>query len=133
SWKWRRMLPAGLAVLALGGPAHSQNLQSQPQSQSQSLGDLARQVRKDKAADAASHRVITNDDIGGSPSSGNSLGLSGTTAPSADKPVSLETAQRAIENVDAKMKQLDAMDRVTLETCPSGAGSRFPWPPRLGR
>ena len=71
-----------------------------------SLGDLARQLRKDKTNPSAA-KVVTNDDIAASKDSG-SPGFG------AQAPGSAESAQAAIEKIQATINKLDSMDRATL-------------------
>jgi hypothetical protein len=81
---------------------------------SPSLGDVARQLRKDKS-DAAPKKVITNDDLpanagsssaGGLGAIGDSKGLS--------KSGDTESPEVAIGKMEAAIKLLDSTDRATL-------------------
>jgi hypothetical protein len=80
---------------------------------SPSLGDLARQLRKDNP-NPSTAKVVTNDDIAPSKNS-SSLGLGvASDTQVLGKSGDAEAAQAAIDKVEAKMKQLDSMDRATL-------------------
>ena len=80
---------------------------------SPSLGDVARQLRKEKI-DAAPKKVITNDDLpanagssaGGLGAIGDSKGLS--------KSGDTESPEAAIAKMEAAMRLLDSMDRASL-------------------
>ena len=101
------IVPVGLLVaLAMCAPVHSQD--------SPSLGDLARQNQKSKSA-TSSAKVLTNDDIGPAKAS-SPLGLAtaGSAWPRPSDVSNPESAQGAIADVEAKMNELDAMDRATL-------------------
>lgn len=76
---------------------------------SPSLGDLARQLRKDKP-NSSTAKVLTNDDIAPSKDSG-SPGLSVQVL---SKPGSSEAAHSEIDKMEAKMTALDSVDRATL-------------------
>ena len=76
---------------------------------SPSLGDLARQLRKDKPNPSAA-KVLTNDDIAPSGDSG-SPELSVQVL---SKPGSSEAAHSEIDKMEAKMNALDSVDRATL-------------------
>jgi hypothetical protein len=126
------MFPTRLLVLvalvsALSMPGHSQD--------SQSLGDVARQLRSQKSA-APPKTVITNDDLP-SASTGNILGL--------DKPADAAISSNAgtdgsplasLSQLESVVKQLDSMDRGTfLKLALNGANPDFPghanWEERL--
>jgi hypothetical protein len=74
---------------------------------SPSLGDLARQLRKDKP-NASTAKVLTNDDIAPSKDS------PGLGVQVLSKPGSSEAAQTEIDKMEAKMNALDELDRTTL-------------------
>jgi hypothetical protein len=93
---------------------------------SPSLGDVARQLRKDKG-DAAPKKVITNDDLpanagssaGGLGAIGDSKGLS--------KSGDTESPEAAIAKMETAMKLLDSMDRTTLvKAALQGTDPEFP-------
>jgi hypothetical protein len=93
---------------------------------SPSLGDVARQLRKDKG-DAAPKKVITNDDLpanagssaGGLGAIGDPKGLSKSGDP--------ESPEAAIGKMETAMKMLDAMDRPTLvKAALQGTNPDFP-------
>lgn len=116
----RRLFPiAGfIAALALCVPLPGQD--------SPSLGDLARQVRKDKS-DSAPKKVFTNDDL---PSSGGSanLGLGAIGDPkNLSKPGGADSPEAAIEKMEMAMKLVDSLDRPSLvKVALQGAKSDFP-------
>jgi hypothetical protein len=93
---------------------------------SPSLGDVARQLRKDKG-DAAAKKVITNDDLpanAGSSSVG--LGANGDSK-GLSKSGDTESPEAAIGKMEAAMKLLDSMDRATLvKAALQGADADFP-------
>jgi hypothetical protein len=80
---------------------------------SPSLGDVARQLRKDKS-DAAPKKVITNDDLpANAGSSAVGLGAIGDSK-GLSKSGDTESPEAAIGKMEAAMKLLDSMDRATL-------------------
>jgi hypothetical protein len=93
---------------------------------SPSLGELARQQRKDNPNPSAS-KVLTNDDIAPSKDNGSlGLGVASNTRV-LSKPGSTASAQAAIDKVEAKMKQLDSMDRASLvKIALQGQDTAFP-------
>jgi hypothetical protein len=93
---------------------------------SPSLGDVARQLRKDKS-DAAPKKVITNDDLPAAASSG-AVGLGATgDSKGLSKPGDPESPEEAIAKMEAVMKLLDSMDRATLvKVALQGADPNFP-------
>lgn len=115
----RLILLTGFAVaLTFCAPLHGQG--------SPSLGDLARQARKDKS-DSAPQKVFTNDDL---PSTGSSsaLGLGAMADPKAfSNPGGADSPQAAIEKMEMAMKMLDSLDRPSLvKVALQGANSDFP-------
>ena len=115
----RLILLTGFAVaLTLCAPLRGQD--------SPSLGDLARQARKDKS-DSASKKVFTNDDLPSTGSSG-ALGLGAIADPKAfSKPGDTDSPQAAIEKMEMAMKMLDSLDRPSLvKVALQGANSDFP-------
>jgi hypothetical protein len=80
---------------------------------SPSLGDVARQLRKDKS-EAPSKKVITNDDLPATASSG-AVGLGSIgVSKGLSKPADTESPEAAIGKMEAAMKLLDSMDRASL-------------------
>ena len=93
---------------------------------SPSLGDVARQLRKDKS-DAAPKKVITNDDLPANASS-SAVGL-GTIGDSKglSKPGDTESPEAAIGKMEAAIKLLDSTDRATLvKAALQGTNPDFP-------
>jgi hypothetical protein len=92
---------------------------------SPSLGDLARQLRKDKP-NPSTAKVFTNDDIAPSRDSG-SPELSVQVL---SKPGSSEAAHSEIDKMEAKMNALDSVDRATLvKIALQGQDTAFPGRP----
>lgn len=89
---------------------------SQDQSQGQpqpSLGDIARQARKDKEKNATKPKVVITDDT--LPSSKGLSGLADFSSSQAGGNSSaLAKAQAKMEEAETGLKQLDALDRATL-------------------
>jgi len=111
----RLTLLAGLLMLA--GFCTSAWSQDSP-----SLGDLARQLRKDKT-NSSSAKVITNDDMGPSSQSG-PIGLG---APIPGKPGTIESEQSELDKMEAKVRQLDSTDCAALvKTILKGQETPFP-------
>ena len=94
-----------IAVLSLCPAAWAQNAPS--------VADAARQARKDKAQ-ASSGRVFTNDDLPSGGTGGDASALGGPGAAGTGKVVNVESAKRAIDDVEIKIARLDSMDRATL-------------------
>ena len=89
---------------------------------SPSLGDLARQLRKDKP-NSSTAKVLTNDDIAPSKDSG-SLGPGVQVL---SKPGSSEAAHSEIDKMEAKIDRLDSVDRATLvKIALQGQDTAFP-------
>jgi hypothetical protein len=109
------MIFAGwIVILSLCAPLRAQD--------SPSLGDLARQNRKDNSATPA-HRVITDDDVVRSAKS--DPFSAGSAGPS--RPVNMESARQAISNIEGKMKQLELIDRAALvKIALQGQDANFP-------
>jgi hypothetical protein len=117
------MFPTRLLVLVALTSVFSMPGRSQD---SQSLGDVARQLRGQKSA-APPKTVITNDDLP-SASAGNILGL--------DKPAGAATSANpgadssplaSLSQLESVVKQLDSMDRGTLlKLALAGANPDFP-------
>jgi hypothetical protein len=114
---------------------------------SPSLGDLARQAKKERG-NAPATKVLTNDDISsgsglGSSGVGNGLGGSlgaglGQTAKSANSgtPGTAVSPTQGLEKMEALMKQLDSLDRASLvKSALQGSDYNFPgrakWEERL--
>jgi len=106
------------AVLCLGlswTPCHAQD-QSQDQSQAQtapSLGDIARQARKDKEKNANKPRTIITDDTLSS-----SNGLSGFddlgSTQSVGDSAAMSKALSRLEEAESALNKLETLDRATL-------------------
>jgi hypothetical protein len=114
-------------LILLTGIVMALNLCTAVRSQdSPSLGDVARQLRKDKG-DAASKKVITNDDLPANASS-SAVGLGAIGDSKAlSKSGDTESPEAAIAKMEAAMKLLDSMDRATLvKVALQGADSDFP-------
>lgn len=122
-----RLIILAALVSALSTPGRSQD--------SQSLGDLARQVRSQKGA-AQSKRVITNDDLP-SGSAASVLGLENPgDAASIAKPGTESSALASLARWESAVKKIDSMDRATLlRVALQGANPDFPgrgnWEGRL--
>ena len=103
-----------LAVPVASGYAQDQS-QDQPQPQPQpSLADVARQARKDKEKNAAKAKTVITDES--MPSSGkglSGLGDLGSSQAGGDNNA-LAKALAKVEEAEAGLKQLDALDRSTL-------------------
>jgi hypothetical protein len=105
------------ALLWLAIPATSAYAQDQSQDQSQpqpSLADVARQARKDKEKNAAKLKTVITDDT--LPSSKGLGGLAGDLGSSQDRVDSsaMAKALAKVEEAEAGLKQLEALDRTTL-------------------
>jgi len=123
----RRLIILAAIVSILSTPGHGQD--------SQSLGDLARQLRSQKSG-AQPKTVITNDDIS-STSAVDVLGLGKTDDPKSFAKVGANGSP--ISNLDeweSFVKKMDLMDRATLvKLALQGAKADFPgqssWEERL--
>lgn len=94
-------------------PSSSQD-QSQPQAQP-SLGDVARQARKDKEKNAAKPKTVITDDTLPSNNSLSGAGLADLTSPkSSDGDGSMANALAKVEEAEVDLEQLDALDRTSL-------------------
>jgi hypothetical protein len=106
------------AVLCLGlswTPAHAQD-PSRDQSQAEtppSLGDIARQARKDKEKNANKPKTIITEDALASSKSLSGLGDLGSTQPAGDS-AALSKALSRLEEAESQLNKLDALDRATL-------------------
>lgn len=106
------------AVLSLGlswTPGYAQD-QSQEQSQAEtpaSLGDIARQARKDKEKNANKPKTIITDDALSSSKSLSGLGDLGSTQPAGDS-AAMSKALSRLGEAEAQLNKLDALDRATL-------------------
>lgn len=122
-----RLIILAALVSVLSTPGRSQD--------SQSLGDLARQLRSQKHT-AQSKTVITNDDLPSS-SAVNILGLEKPGDPSSStNPGTESSALASIARWEWAVKQIDGMDRATLlKLTLHGASPDFPghdaWEERL--
>lgn len=113
-----RLIILAALVSALSAPGHGQD--------SQSLGDLARQVRSQKSA-AQPKRVITNDDLPAA-SAGTVLGLENAgDAASIAKPDAESAPLASLARWELVVKKIDSMDRATLlKVALQGANPDFP-------
>jgi hypothetical protein len=106
------------AVLSLGlswTPGYAQD-QSPEQSQADtppSLGDIARQARKDKEKNANKPKTIITDDALSSSKSLSGLGDLGGTQPAGDS-AAMSKALSRLGEAEAQLNKLDALDRATL-------------------
>ena len=106
------------AVLCLGlswTPGYAQD-PSRDQSQAEpppSLGDIARQARKDKEKNANKPKTIITEDALASSKSLSGLGDLGSTQPAGDS-AALSKALSRLEEAEAQLNKLDALDRATL-------------------
>ena len=122
-----RLIILAALVSVLSTPGHSQD--------SQSLGDLARQLQSQKSA-AQPKRVITNDDLP-SASTVTILGLEKPVDPaSSTKPGTDSSPLASLAQWESVVKQIDSMDRATLlKLALHGANPDFPghgnWEERL--
>jgi hypothetical protein len=105
------------ALLWLAMPPTPGNAQDQTQDQTQSppsLGDLARQARKDKEKNAPKPRtVITDEDL---PASRGLGGLSSElgSSQSASDGSSMDQALAKVREAEAGLRKLESLDRTTL-------------------
>ena len=122
-----RLIILAALVSVLSTPGHSQD--------SQSLGDLARQLRSQKSA-AQPKRVITNDDLP-SASAVTIFGLEEPGDPaSSAKPGTESSTLASLARWESVVKKIDSMDRATLlKVALQGANPDFPghgnWEDRL--
>jgi len=106
------------ALLWLAIPVTSSYAQDQPQDQSQSqaqpsLGDIARQARKDKEKNAAKPKtVITDENLPSSKGLGG-LGDLGSSQGGVDSSA-MAKALAKVEEAEAGLRQLQSLDRTTL-------------------
>lgn len=106
------------AVLCLGlswTPGYAQD-PSQARSQAEtppSLGDIARQARKDKEKNANKPKTIITEDALASSKSLSGLGDLGSTQPAGDS-AALSKALSRLEEAESQLNKLDALDRATL-------------------
>ena len=106
------------AVLSLGlsGTPCSAQEQSQDQSQSQappSLGDIARQARKDKEKSANKSKTIITDDTLPSSKSLSGFGDLGSSQTVGDS-AAMSKALSRLEEAESELNKLDTLDRATL-------------------
>jgi hypothetical protein len=100
-------------------PTHAQDpSSSQDPSQPQappSLGDVARQARKDREKNAAKPKTIITDDTFPSNNGLSGAGLADLSSPkSSVGDGSMANALAKVEEAEAELKQLDALDRTSL-------------------
>lgn len=111
--------PIGLlcAFLWLGIPSIPASAQDPaPQDQPPpSLGDIARQARKDKEKNAAKPKTVITDDSLPSSKNVSGLGLSDfSSSGSSDGDSTSANVRAKIAEAEAQLKQLDGLDRATL-------------------
>lgn len=100
-------------------PAHAQDPSSsqdasQPQAQP-SLGDVARQARKDREKNATKAKTVITDDTLPSKSGLSGTGLADLSSPKGSLgDGSMANALAKVEEAEADLKQLDALDRTSL-------------------
>jgi hypothetical protein len=111
-------LPACVMLLSFCLPAHSQ--------ESPSLGDLARQLQKEKGNTPAK-KTLTNDDISSTPAlTAPTLGEIGNSKLPV-KPGTSATPTDELARVESLVNKIDSMDRVTLvKAVLEGVDSNFP-------
>ena len=104
-------LAAVIWVVIPSTPAYAQDQPSQP-----SLGDVARQARKDKEKNKAQAKTVITDDT--LPSSKGLGGLAasdlGSSQGSGDAGSAMARALDRVNEAEANLKKLDALDRATL-------------------
>ena len=106
------------AVLCLGlswTPGYARD-PSQDQSQAEtpaSLGDIARQARKDKEKNANKPKTIITEDALASSKNLSGLGDLGSTQPAGDS-AALSKALSRLEEAESQLNKLDTLDRATL-------------------
>jgi hypothetical protein len=108
---WAAVLCVGLSWT----PGYAQD-PSQDQSQAApppSLGDIARQARKDKEKNANKPKTIITEDALASSKSLGGLGDLGSTQPAGDS-AALSKALSRLEDAESQLNKLDALDRVAL-------------------
>ena len=107
----KSFLAAVIWVVISSTPAYAQDQPSQP-----SLGDVARQARKDKEKNKAQAKTVITDDT--LPSSKGLGGLAasdlGSSQGSGDAGSAMARALDRVNEAEANLKKLDALDRATL-------------------
>jgi hypothetical protein len=105
-----------LSLLIFSTPSYAQDPAPQDQPQPQpSLADVARQARKDKEKNAAKPKTVVTDDTLPSNQglSGLALGdVNSSRASGGD--AAMGRALAKVDEAEASLKQLDALDRITL-------------------
>jgi len=102
-----RFLPAVLGLAILSAPSQAQDqTQQQPPSQP-SLAEVARQARKDKEKNVSKAKAVVTDD-----NLADSVGLGGVSIVGGDD--KLAQAMSKVDEAEANLKQLDALDRSAL-------------------
>jgi hypothetical protein len=111
-------LSASLMILSFCVPGHGQD--------SPSLGDLARQLQKDKGHTPAT-KTITNDDIPTAPGI-SAPGLGEVSSPKVPvKPGASATPSDELARVESLVNKIDSMDRATLvKAVLDGVDANFP-------
>jgi hypothetical protein len=101
-----------LGILAIPASAQDPAPQDQPPS---SLGDIARQARKDKEKNASRPKAVITDDSFSPSKSAGGLGLSDIgSSESAGTGDKLASAMAKVDEAEAALKKLDSFDRATL-------------------
>src|ERR1700740_1119776 len=101
-----------LGILAIPASAQDPAPQDQPPP---SLGDIARQARKDKEKNASKPKTVITDDSFSPSKSVGGLGLSDIgSSESAGTSNHLATAMAKVDKAEAALKKLDSLDRATL-------------------
>ena len=106
------------AVLCLGFSGTPCSAQDQPQDQSQaqtpqSLGDIARQARKDREKNANKPKSIITDDTLPSSKTLSGLGDLGSSQSAADS-ATMSNALSRLKEAESELDKLDTLDRATL-------------------
>lgn len=101
-----------LGILAIPASAQDPAPQDQPP---QSLGDIARQARKDKEKNASKPKTVITDDSFSPSKSVGGLGLGDIgSSGSGGSSNTLASAMSKVDEAEAALKKLDSLDRATL-------------------
>ena len=102
------LLPALMGVAILSAPCPAQQQTQDPQqTPPPSLADVARQARKDREKNSSKAKeVVTDDNLS------SKVGLGGLSIVGGDN--SLAQAMEKVDEADARLKHLDALDRFNL-------------------
>jgi len=108
------LLAAFLLLGILAIPASTQDPAPQDQPPP-SLGDIARQARKDKEKNASKPKTVITDDSLSPSKSGGGLGLGDIgSSESGGNSNNLASAMAKVDEAEAALKKLDSFDRATL-------------------